>query len=82
MSAVRKIRVLVQLGAKDGYSTTNFIERDVTLDVLESEDMVKQLQFLMSDEFKAVKDRAAKLPNTRPLVEGAVEEQTLIGGAS
>ena len=52
---MRKIRVLVQAGVKKSgdYSISNFIERDVTVEVRDEDDMTKQLRFLMSDEFKA-----------------------------
>lgn len=80
MASTRKIRVLVQTGIHDGYSTRQFVERDVSVEVREDEDMAKALRFLMSDEFKAVEKRLEQFSEARPLIaQPEAQEQELIG---
>lgn len=76
---VRKVRVLVQIGITKGYSTKQLLERDVTIEVLDSEDMAKALRQLMTEEYKQVDARLGKFPETRPLLESTLEEPPLIG---
>lgn len=77
---MRKVRVLIQVGSNKDYNTKQFIERDVSIEVRDEEDMTKQLQFLMSDEFRAASARLVQFPEARPLIDAPPTiEQPLIG---
>ena len=77
---MRKVRVQISAGvAESTYSTKQLVERDVTIEVRDDEDMATVIRHLMTDEYKAMAARLEKCPEARPILPPAEEQSQLIG---